>query len=485
MKKATVLLALLLVLSVGGVCAAGAAIYDTSDEVRLTETVLYGNPEAANGLQFHLNTELFPHLFWTSRVSFPTDGHPNTDFSYLANPSPQQPRFDMPLLQLQNKVRPSNAAPDAKSTGMDKAVQVLFDKTAPGESRSELVHPADYLEYYPLQLEVDLPDGIGSFYRNRDMFYPETDQEAVAAFQADMEAYFKIPILKDETVLLSVQKNSAGMLDSMSCTSTDSDSYEVSAESARVGNTLYFVLPGSSRQGHIMDFGQLPEGFGIFALPLQAVDTDESGQPLYLPCADQLDMVYPLDSAADVCGLRSSPDGSQLILETLEDDVLTMTVLEAGSMSVVQSLELGPCTYLSQVQDQGDFLVYLLSAEDRLRFYVLSRDENGLCTISMTGEANPPHLENFTLFSNACSFAYDGQRLAVLNTTPYQIEPGTDYYHFSSLNCGFLLAVYDRNGLCYYGSYDNSLQTTTDHTYRDEFPGCSRSDTPVLFQFES
>lgn len=485
MKKATLLFALLLVLSVGGVLAAGTAIYDTSDDVQLTETVLYGNPESANGLHFDLNTALYPHLFWTTHVSFPMDGPPDTDFSYLAGSSGQQPRHPSPLLQMKTSKLPPNRDSDSAPTGMDKALQELFDKTALGESRSETVHLSDYLEYYPLELDVDLPDGIGSFHQSKDMAYPETDQEAVAAFQAAMEAYFKIPILKDETVELSVEKNADGTQKSMGCSSADSDSYALFPTSARIGNTLYFVISGTSRHGTIMDFGQLPEGFGIFALPLLAVDTDNAGQPLYAPQADQLDMVYALKPSTDICGLRSSPDGRQLILETLKDGILTMTVLEADSMSVVQSLELGPCTFFQQVEDHGDFLVYLLSADDCPRFYVLTRDEAGRCTVSMTGEANPTDLEEFSLFYGTCSYAYDGQRLAVLNTTPHQIEPGTDFYRFSSLNCGFLLGVYDRSGLCYYGSYDNSLQTTTDHTYRDEFPGCTPSDAPILFQFKS
>ena len=478
MKKVTCLFALLLALSLGGVCVAGASVYDTSDEVRLTETVLYGNPSAADGLQFELNTELENHLQWNSRISFPNDGETETAFSFYPKRIPRIPSFSSDL-QMHIAFGYQNFEPDTEQTGLHKAMQELWEKAAPGEEVSGEFLLRDYLAYYPLELMLDLPDGTAYFQRfDSYMLLSEEANNSETKFQRSMEDYFRIPVLETETILLNVYRNEQNRPASYGSSSTDSDSYSMFSWSVRAGNTIYFVISGTSKDGEVMDFSQLPEGYGIFALPLEAVGTDDAGQSLYEPQADQLDMVYQLEPGISISNLRCSPDERQLILETIEDGVLCMTVLDAETMSVVQTLELVPCSYLAEVKDYDDYMVYRIGGEPS-QILVLTRSKDGRCKLALAVAENSEHTDGLYLHPYHCIYAYDGTRLAVINPIPTVEKPGYRMSKYHNLNCGFFLAIYEQEGLSYFGIYDNSLQTVNNYDHQSIFRGCYNSESAV------
>ena len=58
MRKATIAMLLLLVISIGGVCVAAAGVHAPHDQVELKENVIYGNSSAASGL------EVQAHVTW-------------------------------------------------------------------------------------------------------------------------------------------------------------------------------------------------------------------------------------------------------------------------------------------------------------------------------------------------------------------------------------------------------------------------------------
>lgn len=478
MKKTAILLIILLLLSLGGVCVAGASVYDTSDEVRLTETVIYGDPRAADGLQFELNTELDNQLQWNSRISFPNDGETKTAFSFYPKRIPRTPSFSSNL-QIHVASGYQNFEPDTEQTGLHEAMQELWEKAAPGEEVSGEFLLRDYLAYYPLELMLNLPDGTAYFQRfDSHMLHSEEANNSETKFQRSMEDYFRIPVLETETIRLNVYRNEQNRPASYGSSSTDSDSYSMSFWSVRAGNTIYFVISGTSKDGEVMDFSQLPEGYGIFALPLEAVGTDDAGQPLYEPQADQLDMVYQLEPGTTISNLRCSPDERHLILETIEDGVLCMTVLDVETMSVIQPLELVPCGYLAEVKDYGDYMVYRVGGEPS-QILVLTRGNDGICKLALAVQEKPEHTDGFYLHPYHCIYAYDGTRLAVINPMPTVEKPGYRMSEHDNLNCGFFLAIYEQDGLSYFGIYDNSLQTTSNHDYQSIFRGCYHSESPV------
>lgn len=56
------------------------------------------------------------------------------------------------------------------------------------------------------------------------------------------------------------------------------------------------------------------------------------------------------------------------------------------------------------------------------------------------------------------SISFDGEKLAVCGRA--SVTGTTDDYMWRDVGCGFYVAVYDAEGLQYYGLYDSSLQQT-------------------------
>ena len=68
MRKATIAMLLLLVISIGGVCVAAAGVHAPYDQVLLTENIIYGDPSAANGLEVQAHVTWDDHLFWDTTL---------------------------------------------------------------------------------------------------------------------------------------------------------------------------------------------------------------------------------------------------------------------------------------------------------------------------------------------------------------------------------------------------------------------------------
>ena len=66
MKKATILMALVLLLSVCGVGVLAADVFEERDQVVLTEKVIYGDRTKANGLSVQINSHYRSRLFWNT-----------------------------------------------------------------------------------------------------------------------------------------------------------------------------------------------------------------------------------------------------------------------------------------------------------------------------------------------------------------------------------------------------------------------------------
>ena len=70
MRKATILMALVLFLSVCGVGVLAADIFEEHNQVVLTEKVIYGDRTKANGLSVQVDSHYRSRLFWNTTLQF-------------------------------------------------------------------------------------------------------------------------------------------------------------------------------------------------------------------------------------------------------------------------------------------------------------------------------------------------------------------------------------------------------------------------------
>ena len=84
MKKATILMALVLLLSVCGVGVLAADVFEERDQVVLTEKVIYGDRTKANGLSVQINSHYRSRLHWSTSLQIGDETECKTDYSFSA-----------------------------------------------------------------------------------------------------------------------------------------------------------------------------------------------------------------------------------------------------------------------------------------------------------------------------------------------------------------------------------------------------------------
>lgn len=92
---------------------------------------------------------------------------------------------------------------------------------------------------------------------------PGTETYVILGFRD----FFKIPVIADEQVEISVSKGAGGRGISYGLKSTDSDSFSIRSESALTDDACYFTFTTRTVYGDIVDTNLIPGGYGIYRLP--------------------------------------------------------------------------------------------------------------------------------------------------------------------------------------------------------------------------
>ena len=327
---------------------------------------------------------------------------------------------------------------EEEHTGLDLAYYELFQDTAPGEEKSRTIRLKDYMEYYPLGGYVEVPMltvGLGGRLAYQ---YSEWTPEMEA-----LTEYFKIPVLEEETREISIARHRDGDLHGLGGGSTDSDAFQLWTLSAVTEEACYFVFDAHTTDGNIVDLSLIKGGFGIYCLPYENVSEQETKL-----VAEKLEMVYGLDPEVQILDLKLSEDKNRLLLTTMEQEKLVLTVIKVGTMDCLQRLEVAQggswgCHY------GDDFIVWRLD-EDHI--VLISQKPDGTYQtefeVSLWGDTEM----DYPFYFSDCVMDWNGEKLAI---SGYENDSWSGYY-----NCSFYLGVYDSTGMVYCGYYDSSL---TDH----------------------
>jgi hypothetical protein len=433
-KKAFALALVLLFLSVGGMAYVFAKTDAAKAQVTFAKTVKYGDDAAAEGLEVTDCTDYNNHLFWNSTYSALSDAA-KTDFSFFSGkqdstvPEPYGVSIGNNMWALWNWPNPGGSD---KLPSAQKAYQELLDETPAGQERSETFKLRDYYDYYPLEVHINVPGKTvdsGGFFAE--------------SYANKFQDFFKIPVLEDETVTITVEKGMNGSAGSGS-SSTESDTFYFSSISAMTDDACYFTFDPHSSEGKLMDTSAIPGGYGIYCLPCKNGEINLSG----------LKTAYKIDPQYRVFGLHASADGKRLLLLTHEDALCFLTVLDAETMEPLQSLELADLPadgYVWNNYFYDDFFVIYLS-DGKM---VVTDEKDGKYRKAMTVETSAKDRSLYNPTYDAV-MDWDGERLAVASYLPTSVD-GHDFD-----NCSFCAAVYDRTGLAYFGEYLSSLDAGKD-----------------------
>jgi len=464
MRKATITMLLLLFISIGGVCVAAAGVHAPHDQVLLTENIIYGDPSAVNGLEVQAHVTWDDHLFWDTTLLTGAQNSVETDFRFSAKEVRQEVPEEARTLILETGPMNGYEPAGEENHGLARAYRELEEAVLPGEERELEIYLKDYMDCYPISVGSDM-EGIG-FSLSEYFTYDGPVEEIPDEPTRDLlwlQEYFQIPVLEEETFLISVGKDQSGRVTHRFGGSTDSDSYNMELFSVTTDEECYFVFDTHSYKEQMVDTSLLPDGYGLFCLPY-VIEPAPSGRMVCNFGVEELS-VYPLDPSVYIEGLYLSDDQRLLYLLTQENNVLYLTAIDCDTMDTLQKLEIydfggDPGTVHEIRQRDNCWVLWLRGGVLAL----LEKLPDGLFELEYVTTYDFEEIPEYAM-SIYLEADWDGEHLAVVDKF-YNGRMNEDGYYVVDFDtCGFWLLVYDENGeLSYAGNYESSL------SYRNERP---------------
>lgn len=518
MRRALALLLVLTLLGAAGLAYAHHAVGASAEAVEMRETVLCGDNTAARGIRAHMPVYSGWHLFWDTELETASDGAPVTAFRYSSlsqSVRHGQKYYGLNVNLMTNMGASGSFGPDfdfeseyfgGYEDGYYMAYgDVLRDvasRTAPGQEHTEYVELTDWIDYVPLQFDLDLP---GFYYEYDDgEEYIGTNRGSMGLLGAKLSEYFRLPLTGPRPMEVRVSRNLAGEIvgwqvngvDEYVDEATDSpymsenaaavsagtwDGMNVGSMSVVTEDACYFVFDewSSERGTGRVDFSALPGGRGVYRLPIETVEYDNSSyhgsaQEATRVYLDDIETVLPVADGEYVELLDT--DGERLLILTVGDGKLYLTQASLPELTDVKKTALADMVELEDgmrdgcsraVQSEG--LYYLETAGGRV---LLLESVNGggyelALDVPKDFAGSEESVESIlwdrgirqSYSDNNSSLLWDGERLAVARWC------GSENYGFYGEANGFVLWVYDRTGLLYCGVYDSSLSCPPTERY--------------------
>ena len=215
MRKATILMALVLFLSVCGVGVLAADIFEEHNQVVLTEKVIYGDRTKANGLSVQVDSHYRSRLFWNTTLQFNDAADVHTDYSFSAKQIYKGREEEYDGINIHNNVMESvdtYVEEERLQEGIGVAYRELLDETEAGEDKSRNILLKDYISHYPIGFDLDFPNTrLNSSRVDLDLWRDlGTVSESEAHIVQKIRDYFKLPVLEDQYLEIHVSKRADG-----------------------------------------------------------------------------------------------------------------------------------------------------------------------------------------------------------------------------------------------------------------------------------
>lgn len=459
MRKATVIMFIILILTLGGSCLAAVNIYDSRDEVTLTEMTTWGNKDSIRDLTMQMHIMYLDRLHWKTTVPMRNPEEAVTEYESSLTPIYADLDRDNGLSMdlsidtslVQNKIWQGNA------DGIAKAYEELANTIGPNEDAETEIYLKDYINYYQYTIQLELPGT--DIYRWKSIYKKGAVQKQEDYAMEKLSDFFKIPVLEEERCYISVGKNEQGNIYNTGSGTGESDFFYMWTFNAIAEDELYFTFGTHSRDGVVMDTSLIPGGYGIYSLPFDgSLEGSEENTDRISADVDRLKMVYTLDPQIDVIYLHLNGKKDKLILHAEEFGKYVVTVIDIATMETLQKIEIMDWDkdYGNQIYEKDDFIVNTVHKpreEGVVEAVVLAENEKGEYEIAFISEIQNKNIPNFNTSNMYLDF--DGTRLAMAGF----LEEETQYYRQT---CNVFLAVCDASGMQYYGEYRNSLETGYD-----------------------
>ena len=473
MKRSLALFAALIVVSLSGLIVTCGVVGGSAENVAVTEDIIYGDASFADGLTVHGVSRYGYYLYWDSEMKFENSVRTDsTDFRYyqLNRGDPRRGRSD-PKVSYSDETGLSmpvvyNFYPNDKFA---KDVEKWTAELEPQSQEKRTVRVADYYKYYPVYPNLALP---GARYSGQALPYTTSWDD----FQTKFQRYFRIPVLDDEYLEITLTKSENSFLypsQSYSSYSHASYGHEFTpyCNGVYTGDAYYFYFANRAERRIeagflttpddeiLVDTSRIPGGYGVYRIP--CVESERGA----LADIDGLSTAYPIDERAQITSLGASPDRSKLFLHTIEDRTWYLSVIDRESMALLQKIEIRRnMPYFPPSLDGGAFVVngdnfLLVNFRDPTpEIVVLDEREDGYAVRQRIVNDGTPadNARAWDWWDSQmldAAYAWDGERLAVVWNPQKMINDNRWTYEM----CGVAVAVCANNSLQFFAEYGNSL----------------------------
>ena len=452
MKRTLSLLLALLLVSAGLLTAGAVYLTGTEDDIVLTHNLVAGDPAAAQGITLTLPTGTQQaKLCWETTVDLGTaELYPETEFRFYPTgrtwESTPEPRVEIYTGSTSFSMSSSGGIDFLEYTGegewdpsrsMEHSLMVLSaadvaERTENGETRTETLRLADYYDYYPITVELYLPDQEG--------------RSHVYATWADCQAltdYFGLRVPEDLMVEVSVTKDELGQVYNVETNDTGNQRFWFDCQAIVVENGICMSISVESENIDVPEnLVACRDGFGLYFIPFsEELKTDyEQGDPVF--DLENIRMFCPLAQGSSPLLLNREAEG-QVLLYAREDGALKLSVFDVDTWQCVQwesIFPLGAEDYYSLLGSGEGFMVMYRSDDG---FFRVVEEQDGVYTPALSGtrDRGEGYVDEWW-YDTAC--AYDGERLVISGIT-------------GNGNGSLWVQVYDETGLTYGARIDHSL----------------------------
>lgn len=340
---------LALTIPVGFLLGAHKSIDALQDDVLIELIDFYGDPERIAGKRVRLMTTCGPHMRWYT--DYTAGAESQTQFHFSQKDETQYgytwEGFSLDSPSGMGMSTSGGGGFTFADTGMGKLLNTVAEKTEPGQTREETLRIKDYLDYYPLDYQVDIR--TEKYYINEGFseiqFYSGVEEDEVRQCYQTWTRLFRFPVQPEDVLLITVSRDADGAVRDIGVNMDGSESAAYvwfSSHSTEEG--LYFSPVFQDGEGKPITTGEFPEGYGLYYIPYKptehAVIVDGQSVVKGTFDFDGLELVYALEPSDELMAMEESADGSALHLLTREEGTYCYSLLDLQSRRIETKLEI-------------------------------------------------------------------------------------------------------------------------------------------------
>lgn len=449
--------ALALACCVGLISGVNGALTEVADDLVFTEVVKYGDPSVLDGRVLRAGIECGDHMTWNTTYTFGEEDRFDTEFVFTQENRVSE-SYGWSGLELYDCAGFGISTDGELEVGdgsFGDMIRTVAAMTPDGGEREMNLKLSDYLDYHVLDLNLDYASEkwiCGEFMNVNNRFFEDESGLYCPSYEG-LSQLFKFPVLDNEIVTITVEKNASGGISSVGYNSVNGPLIQTITAVNDSGAYLIPVFMKSESDREAIP-GEYAYGMGIYFIPWRvetgvtpftgaASKSATAQRPTVTLDVDRAKNIYPLPETAVVYGLEVDEQSQTAWMLSLENGMYVLTRLDLASGEVLYRLEAlaadpeGDSYYPTWYVHED---VMVLEACDNLALVDLSGEPKVDFVVPL-GETK----EGFWNYElNRGDIWYDGETL---------ILAGRRYYSDYAMS----VLAYDATGPLYWGLYECSI----------------------------